>query len=551
MAEKPSFNVTQAAEHITRTGSSWSEDLGQATSVSFAFSASAPASFDPGSGTFARLQAEQIQMALLSFQSWADVAGIKFQRVGSGTSGEAAYSNNASMLLNGVNTTATWWSGAAYLPGENGTPGNRAASAEDGDAVFNNAQPVITDPEMLNRGMLVFTHEIGHAIGLSHPGDYNRAPGVQIDYQQHADYREDTAQYSVMTYFSETNTGADYHGLYPGAPQLHDIAAAQRLYGANMTTRTGATTYGFGSTADRPWFSIANGAAPVIFCAWDAGGRDLFNFSGYAQNQRIDLGQGHFSNVGGMVGNVSVAFGAVIEDANGGSGHDTIIGNASANALTGNAGNDSLSGLGGNDVLKGGAGADRLDGGAGIDTILFGVVAAGLNINLAGGTAAGEGGDTLVSIENAVGSRYADTMAGNTSANVLDGAQGADVIAGGGGADRLIGGKGADQLTGGAAADRFVFLALNDSTTKSADRIVDLTDDDWIDLSGIDANAGAGGDQAFVLVAKFTGAAGQATLQWNGMLERTVLKVDVDGDRKGDMVVHIEGDHTDFTHFVL
>ena len=94
-----------------------------------------------------------------------------------------------------------------------------------------------------------------------------------------------------------------------------------------MDTRTGNTIYGFGSNADRPWFSAANASSPMIFCAWDAGGRDTFNFAGYAQNQRIDLGQGQFSNVGALIGNVSVAFGAVIEDAIGGSGHDTVIGN--------------------------------------------------------------------------------------------------------------------------------------------------------------------------------------------------------------------------------
>jgi serralysin len=490
-------------------------------------------------------------MTLLAFQSWSDVANIKFQRVGSGTSGDAAYSNNASILVGTIDNNETWWSGAAYLPGENGTPGDRTAPAQDGDIYFNNAQPVITDPEVLNRGLLVFVHEIGHAIGLSHPGDYNRAPGVPIDYDDHADYREDTGQYTVMTYFSETYTGADYHGFYAAAPQLHDIAAAQRLYGANMTTRTGATTYGFDSTADRPWFSAANASAPIIFCDWDAGARDLFNFSGYAQNQRIDLGQGHFSNVGGMIGNVSVAFGAVIEDATGGSGADTIFGNTSANALTGNAGNDSLSGLGGNDTLKGGAGADRLDGGAGLDTIVFGVVGAGLAINLAAGTAAGEGGDTLISIENAVGSRFADSLVGATSANVLDGAQGADTLAGGGGADRLIGGKHADQLTGGAAADSFVFLVATDSVRKAPDLILALTADDRIDLSGIDADSTQGGDQAFELVARLTGEAGQACLRWNGIREVTELRADVDGDRKPDLLVYIDGDVTGFDNFVL
>jgi serralysin len=469
--------------------------------VTFAFRASDTTSYDPGPGDQARLDAQQIQMALLSFQSWSDLANIKFQRVGTGTSGEAAYSDNASMLVSTLDNNETWWSGGAYLPGQDGTPGNRAASSEHGDIYFNNQQPVITDPEVLNRGMLVYTHEIGHAIGLSHPGDYNRAPGVPIDYEDHADYAEDTA--------------------------------------------------GFGSTADRPWFSIANGAAPVIFCAWDAGGRDTFNFAGYAQDQKIDLGQGKFSDVGALTGNVSVAFGTVIEDAVGGSGDDTMIGNSASNALTGNAGADSLAGLGGNDTLKGGTGADRLDGGAGFDTIVFGVVAAGLTVNLAAGTVAGDGGDTLVSVENAVGSRFDDVLSGNGSANSLDGAQGSDTLAGAGGVDRLIGGKHADQLTGGARVDTFVYLAATDSVRKAPDLIADLTAEDRIDLSAIDADSTQGGDQAFELVARLNGQAGQACLRWNSILEVTELRADLNGDGKPELLVHIEGDLTSFDNFVL
>jgi serralysin len=549
MAEKPSLDASGAAAQLNRGGGSWSQDLGQATSVSFGFRPDAP-NYNPGyPGDYVRLEEPQIVIALLSFQSWSDVANITFTRVGSGTSGEAAYTEQATMLLGGFENGPDI--GAyAFVPGQDGVPGNRSTFAPDGDAYFNLERSNIQDPEIL-WGMRVFTHELGHAIGLDHAGDYAAGQGVTITYEQHAEYREDTSQYTVMSYFDESKTGADYGALTPGAPQLHDIAAAQRLYGANMDTRTGATTYGFGSTADRPWFSAANASSPMIFCVWDAGGRDTFNFAGYAQDQLIDLGQGRFSNVGALTGNVSIAFGAVIEDANGGSGNDTVIGNPVANALSGNAGADSLSGVGGNDTLKGGTGADRLDGGSGTDTVIFGVVAAGLTINLAGGVASGDGGDTLVSIENAVGSRYADTLTGNGSANTLDGAQGADMIFGGGGADRLIGGKGGDQLTGGAAADRFVFLALTDSTTKSPDRIADLGDTDVIDLSAIDANALVGGNQAFVQVARFTGQAGQLTLQWNDALDVTVLKLDDDGDRKADMIIHLDGDQTAFDNFVL
>lgn len=54
-----------------------------------------------------------------------------------------------------------------------------------------------------------------------------------------------------MSYFSEQNTGADYKGVWPSGPQLDDITAIQKLYGANTTTRTGDTTYGFNSNTDR------------------------------------------------------------------------------------------------------------------------------------------------------------------------------------------------------------------------------------------------------------------------------------------------------------
>ena len=60
--------------------------------------------------------------------------------------------------------------------------------------------------------------------------------------------------HDVVSYFTENNTGADFGPSYPGTVMLDDIAAAQRTYGVNTTTRTGDTVYGFNSNADRPWF---------------------------------------------------------------------------------------------------------------------------------------------------------------------------------------------------------------------------------------------------------------------------------------------------------
>lgn len=56
-----------------------------------------------------------------------------------------------------------------------------------------------------------------------------------------------------------------------------------------------------------------------------------------------------------------------IENASGGTGRDTLVGNASNNILTGLRGADVLRGLAGNDRLLGGRGADFLAGGAGND----------------------------------------------------------------------------------------------------------------------------------------------------------------------------------------
>lgn len=127
-----------------------------------------------------------------------------------------------------------------------------------------------------------------------------------------------------MSYWSETNTGANFGGYYAAAPLLDDIAAIQLLYGTNMSTRTGDTTYGFNSNTGRDFLTATSATSPLIFAVWDAGGYDTLDFSGYSQNQVIDLRQGHFSNVGGLRGNVAIAQGAVIERAVGGSGSDTM-----------------------------------------------------------------------------------------------------------------------------------------------------------------------------------------------------------------------------------
>ena len=62
-----------------------------------------------------------------------------------------------------------------------------------------------------------------------------------------------------------------------------------------------------------------------------------------------------------------------IENVQGGSGNDTIVGSAVANTLNGGSGNDTITGNGGDDSLIGGKGNDRFfNAGNGEDTIVGG-----------------------------------------------------------------------------------------------------------------------------------------------------------------------------------
>ncbi|MEX2648191.1 MAG: Ig-like domain-containing protein, partial [Alphaproteobacteria bacterium] len=119
-------------------------------------------------------------------------------------------------------------------------------------------------------------------------------------------------------------------------------------------------------------------------------------------------------------------------------------------------------------TLIGGSGNDFLDGGTGNDTASFSGVMGptGVVVNLAAGTATGEGNDTLNDIENVVGSDFDDNLTGDASGNSLDGGLGNDQLAGangndildGGNADDVIeGGTGNDQLFGGDGDDTAVF----------------------------------------------------------------------------------------------
>ena len=348
---KISFTTQQASEALTRVGAEWAADAAGVTTVSYAFRASGIPGDRDTSG-FSTFNAQQIQSAELALRAWSDVANIRFARVGSGTDG-AAHADNATMLFGNYNAGSDSAAGYASYPGGTGP------SSPSGDVWINARLSYNVAPTVGNYGGYVLIHEIGHAIGIAHPGNYNAGEGVSNTYAQNAAYYEDSRQYSVMSYFSEAETGARV-SAHAASPLLDDITAVQSLYGRNLAAFTGDTVYGFNSNSNRPWFTAADADADLAFAAWDAGGNDTFDFSGYAQAQRIDLREGRFSDVGGDRGNVAIAYGTTIENAIGGAGGDVLIGNAAGNLLTGNAGDDSFFGGGGRNIINGGDGNDTL-----------------------------------------------------------------------------------------------------------------------------------------------------------------------------------------------
>ncbi|WP_298982862.1 M10 family metallopeptidase C-terminal domain-containing protein [uncultured Roseibium sp.] len=191
-----------------------------------------------------------------------------------------------------------------------------------------------------------YVHEIGHALGLGHAGNYNGSASYGTDNH----YANDSWQTSVMSYFSQSeNTSINASYTYAITPQVADIIAIRNLYGTSCNTRTGNTTYGDNANSGDIMQTISRMNSYVSYTIVDDGGIDTFNFGSSNANQTIDLREEAISSVRGYVGNLITSRGSQIENAIGGSGNDTLIGNAANNSLVGQSGSDVLNG--GNDGI--------------------------------------------------------------------------------------------------------------------------------------------------------------------------------------------------------
>ena len=464
------------------------------------------------------------------FQLWDDVLGISFSEINEQAGSDAVGEIRVAFTDQQSNAAAF-----AYQPG--GSPVN-------GDVWFELEDNVGFDPSGVGADGYSFRsalHEVGHAIGLSHPFDQSSVSGATLstaeDIQRNTFMSYTNIDRNLLLVVKEEIAGVttsytmnelENWNRTPGSsvsygtisvsastPMPYDILAGQFLYGASNDTRVDDTTYSFDVT---PY---------TIETIYDSDGSDTIDASNQTNGSYINLEPGSFSSIGQFsvaqqmalldtkglntqdtvqdwlstaydnvssalandmnidsllytgADNVAIAYGVEIENAYGGAGDDTILGNSLNNYLRGGDGDDIIRGGEGNDTILlgngddegyGGAGNDlfiyagtgrqTFDGGSGSDTVKmdFSGFQAGqvIEFNLATGRSGivdtpHVNDDTLIDIENIWYAGSTDTiMVGNDANNVFIGGAGVDTVDGGLGSD--------DTMSYAKSHDDFVVL---------------------------------------------------------------------------------------------
>ena len=254
-----------------------------------------------------------------------------------------------------------------------------------GDAMFDTAS--FNSPQIGNYQYYTFLHEIGHTLGLRH-GHETGGPGA-------IPFEMDSMEFSVMTYRSWVGKPLTYGTAnetwgYAQSLMMLDIAAIQRLYGANFNSNSGDTTYTFSTSTGEMFVDGVGAGTPggnrIFRTIWDGNGVDTYDFSNYVTSLEVDLAPGGYVDLdaNGNFQRAQLEFGfqgnpvtysrghifnalqyegderSLIENAVGGSGNDFFRGNAADNTFTGNQGNDTFFGSDGSDTYFGGAGTDVL-----------------------------------------------------------------------------------------------------------------------------------------------------------------------------------------------
>ena len=306
------------------------------------------------SGPLGTWSADQRAAVTNSLANYAAVANVTFD--------EATSEATANMVFFQIQTTGSTLAFAEIPNGQGGHGGNR-------NQVWlqfgYNQTASWSQIQQGGDGYQTVLHEIGHSMGLAHPHDggdqpdASNFPGV-TNSSDIGTFGLNQGPFTAMSY----NVG---YNVQPNTTQAFgenaslgalDIAALQRIYGANNTYRSGNDSYSLPTVNQA---TTANQMGAFWSCIWDTNGTDTISAAGATASATIDLraatltGQnagGYISRVNGIQGGVTIANGVVIENAIGGSAADRLTGNSADNVFTGGAGADTITGGAGADTLR-------------------------------------------------------------------------------------------------------------------------------------------------------------------------------------------------------
>jgi len=365
--EEPSLTNAQVASRLTRSGAGWIDrNRNGKTELTYEFSTALPQQSEEYRADLSKKNVEKIipltlrqkEFVRKAQQEYADVANVTFtEKTGSAASeGHLTYRAYSTGSRPGGG-------GFTYTP----VPVNAEHQGEvwlrhlDRNSKFttlDSFDEYFVSEESWRSNLI---HEMGHGLGLDHP---HREENEALETP---DYVENWKNYTVMSYNTPLLNAAE-ESVHPVSLMIDDMAGIQSKYGANYSTRKGNTVYGFNSNTHRDHYSLKTSQDKPLFAVWDGGGWDTLDFSEFSQNQTINLNEGSISSVGGLRGNVGIAHGVTIEEARGGKGRNTLIGNSAFNVLRGG---------GDRDLLYGGSGGAQMWGGEGADTFVFDTTSSG------------------------------------------------------------------------------------------------------------------------------------------------------------------------------
>ena len=359
-------------------------------------------------GAFEAFTAEQQEATAEIIEMWDDLISISIEPVAAGETGDIMFgaalmstAAGAHAFLPQAEALDAYYGGLGQISGDVMINWYyNSPTGDDGGTIIN--RPASTSFSILEPGAYAWfaiTHELGHSFGLAHGGDYNASDDNDgdgqpdpITYEDDAYFFQDLHQYTIMSYFDGSVTGqvavdwdqgivrlcADAGSARHSCRaerlwrRLHDPVRRHRLrVQQHRRSRSIRLLDQYRSDRDDLGRRWNRHARPVrlrrrqhhrhqrrcvqqrrLYDDRRATGLLGRNF-GLVSDEDFEafFATNGVGPDGRPVDNIAIAYGAVIENAIGGSGDDTIIGNAAANLLIGNDGDDVLRGQDGVDTL--------------------------------------------------------------------------------------------------------------------------------------------------------------------------------------------------------